>query len=435
MIVGDRYMNRRDMLITTVAGAAALGLPAILTSRAWAQDLAMTGEARPGLAAVDDWARSFMEKNRIPGASLAISHQGKVVYARGFGMADTETGTPVQPDSVFRIGSISKAITGIAVMRLFQDGKLGLDDKVLDYFPVALLPAKGKPFDDRWKQITIAQCLDHTGGWDREKSFDPMLGNDIRIADGLGVPLPITPQLIMLYQLGQPLDFDPGSRYAYSNFGYSILGRVIEAVTGRPYEDHLKEVVFGPLGLDSIQIGGTLLSERLPGEVRYYAIDDQKATAVVGPQAGKAEVPINYGGWQERTLDSHGGFVGTAIDVVKLGSAFDYVDGVTRGGILNAETTRLMLAPHASVSPAKDGSPAQSYGYGWMLAGEGDKIIARHSGVLPGTGAMLLHFPNGTNLAFLANIGQAPDGAFVGRMVEGPLTQLVEGIGSMPTPL
>lgn len=428
-------MNRRDLLITTVTGAAALSMPAILTSRAFAADLGVTGEARPGLEAVDDWARSFMEKNSIPGAALAIAHEGKVVYARGFGMADTEAGTPVQPDSVFRIGSISKAITGIAVMRLLQDGKLGLDDKVLDYFPVKLLPAKGKPFDERWRQITIAQCLDHTGGWDRDKSFDPMLGGDLRIAEGLGVPLPINPQLIMLYQLSQQLDFDPGARYAYSNFGYSILGRVIEAVTGRPYEDHIKEVIFKPLGLDSMQIGGTLLNERLPNEVRYYAIDDQKATAVVGPQAGKAEVPINYGGWQERTLDSHGGFVGTAIDVAKLGAAFDYVDGVTRGGILNAETTRQMLTPHATVSPAKDGSPLQSYGYGWMLAGEGDKIIARHSGVLPGTGAMLMHFPNGINLAFLANIGQAPDGAFIGRMVEKPLTQLVHSIEKMPDPL
>ncbi|RJG40619.1 serine hydrolase domain-containing protein [Mesorhizobium sp. DCY119] len=428
-------MQRRDFLISTLASAAAIGISQLLTSRAYAQDLSATGKVRPELDAVDAWAKSFVTKNNIPGASLAIVHDGHLVYARGFGLGDKEAGTPVEPDSIFRIASVSKSFTGVAIMRLFQEGRLKLEDKVLDYFPAAILPTQGKLFDDRWKQITIAQCLTHTGGWDRDKSYDPMLGSDLKIAEGLGVSLPLTPQLIMQYQLGQRLDFDPGSRYAYSNFGYSILGRIIEAVSGRSYEDYVKEAVFKPLGLDRVQIGGSLLSERLDGEVKYYATDNQMAPAVVGPDIGKAQVPIAYGGWQERTLDAHGGWVASAIDLAKFGAAFDYVDGTTRGGILDVETTRLMFTPHASISPAKDSRPAQAYGYGWMVAGEGDKIISRHTGVLPSTGAVLLHFPSGINLGFIANIGQAPDGAFIGRMIDTPLTELVENIESLPAPL
>src|SRR5687768_3630382 len=134
----------------------------------------MTGEPRLELAPFDAWLASFLAEHKIPGAALAIAREGKVVYARGFGYADRDAKTPVEPDNLFRIASVSKPITGVAIMKLVQDEKLKLEDKVLDFIPNGPHFEEGGRFDERWKQITVVECLSHTGGWDRSKSYDPM---------------------------------------------------------------------------------------------------------------------------------------------------------------------------------------------------------------------------------------------------------------------
>jgi N-acyl-D-amino-acid deacylase len=366
-----------------------------------------------------------MTEHKVPGAALAIARDGQVIYARGYGYADQETQTLVQPDTLFRIASVSKVITGVAIMKLFQDGKLRLEDKILDYIPNQ--PFRGGKFDERWRQITIAMCLTHTGGWDREQSFDPMLEN-ARVAAGLGAEMPLTHGQIFSFMLGQPLDFDPGSRYAYSNFGCAILGRVIEQVSGQTYEEYVQQAIFQPLGLVQPRIGGSLAQDRLEGEVKYYTPDNKTHIAVVGPEAGKAEVPINYGGWNHRQADANGGWVMSAIDLVKFGVAFDYTQGnsQTRGGILSVDTARLMFSPQVSITLAKADEPAEFYGYSWILTEHGDKLFASHGGVLPGTAANLIHVSDGTNVALITNLGQTADGAWLGRMLKQPLVKLIQ---------
>ena len=267
------------------------------------EPLPATGQPRPELARLDEWITAYLAEHKIPGASLAIAREGQLVYARGFGLADREAKTPVEPDNLFRIASVSKPITGVAIMKLVQDEKLHLEDKVLDYIQSEPHLEDGGKFDERWKQITVVECLSHTGGWDRDKSYDPMF-EAIRMAKSLKIDLPILPEHIIRYQLGQPLDFDPLTRYAYSNFGYSILGRVIEKVSGQPYEKYVQENIFKPLGIERPRIGGSLASQRAEGEVQYYDVHDATGLAVVGPGAGKDQVPISYGTWRQETLDA-----------------------------------------------------------------------------------------------------------------------------------
>src|SRR5262249_38619256 len=149
---------------------------------------------------------------------------------------------------LFRIASVSKPITAVAILQLAERGKLKLDDKVQGHLKYEPHFEDGGKFDERWRQVTIAHCLAHTGGWDRDKSYDPMFQAN-RMARSRKVELPILPEDIIRYQLGQPLDFDPGERYAYSNFGYSLLGRIIEKVTGQPYEEYVQDEVLKPLSI------------------------------------------------------------------------------------------------------------------------------------------------------------------------------------------
>lgn len=378
-----------------------------------------------------------MSEHKIPGGAIAIVKDGELVYARGFGWADRETHEPVQPESLFRIASISKPITAVAILKLVEQGKLKLSDKVLEH--LSYEPhfetngnTKGASIDERWKQITIEHCLSHSGGWDRDKSYDPMF-QARRMAKSLGVALPILPEQIIRFQLGQPLDFDPGERYAYSNFGYSILGRIIEKVTGQSYEQYVRQAVLEPIGIKTARIGGSLLAERAPGEVKYYDIKEGKAIAVTGPGAGTDEVPISYGTWRQETLDSHGGWIVSAPDLARFAAAFDLLSGrkTSRGGLLQPTTIDDMFANHTALPATDDKTKIVAhYGLGWLLKEEtlpsgGTGIVARHGGALPCTASSLMHFSDGVNVAIVFNLGQSPDGKFLGRTIEGPISNLV----------
>ena len=397
-------------------------------------EIAATGTAVPELSGFDDWMKAFMTEHSIPGGQLAIVRGGKLVYARGFGWSDREAKEPVQPESLFRIASVSKPITAVAILKLVDQGKLKLDDKVLDHLKYEPHFEEGGKFDERWNQITIQHCLSHTGGWDREKSYDPMF-QAIRMAKSLKTDLPILPEHVIRYQLGQPLDFDPGERYAYSNFGYCLLGRVIEKLTGQPYEKYVQDEVFKPLGITRPRIGGSLEDQRAEGEVRYYAINDKTGTATVGPGAGEKEVPVSYGVWRQETLDAHGGWIASAPDLAKFGAAFDLGDADgTRSKLLTGDSVRDMIGAHVMITAATDAKPTRFYGLGWFTEpAPGQRaFVARHGGALACTAASLMHFPDGTNLAVLFNLGQDKDGKFLGRGIEGPLTDLVRSVKDWP---
>jgi CubicO group peptidase (beta-lactamase class C family) len=265
---------RQTLALTTIILLSTLPLAAGPDKQAEA--VPVTGVPAPELASLDELLLAFLRENEIAGASLAITKEGRLVHARGFGWADPDGQVKVSPTSLFRIASISKPITAVAILMLIERGKLKLDDKAFDL--IALQPLPGRERDPRLKDITVRHLLEHTAGFDRAKSFDPMF-RPVMIAKELDVPPPAQPEHIIRYMLGQPLDFDPGSRHAYSNYGYCVLGRIIERVSGQPYETFVRHEVLKPLGITRTKLGKTL--ERAADEVRYRDAKSRTAPAIL----------------------------------------------------------------------------------------------------------------------------------------------------------
>jgi CubicO group peptidase (beta-lactamase class C family) len=354
-----------------------------------------TGKTDPAYEPFDKMMLEFLEKNpKVPGAAIAVAKEGRIVYSRGFGYADGKT--PVEPDSRFRIASISKPITAVAILRLVEQGKLKLDDLVFDVLGLAE-PKKG--FDPRWKKITIRHLLQHTGGWDRNKSFDAMFVNG-KVCSQLEVPSPATPKDVVRYMLEQPLDFDPGSQFAYSNLGFAILGRVIEKVTGGPYEDFAVREVLLPIGAKSTRVGKTSYEDRWPGEVHY---DDggKKVKSVLAANLGK-QVDAAYGAWCLELMDSYGGWTSTAPDLIRFASAFD---DPAKCKLLTAPSIDAMYArPEGPPGEDKEGKPkATYYGCGWNVKNPGKRPTIWHMGLFSGTSTLLVRRADGLTWAVLFN--------------------------------
>src|SRR5215216_2024228 len=263
------------------------------------QEIPITGTVVSGMAWYDKAIPDLMRKYKIPGGAVAVVRDGKLIYARGFGYADVENKTPVQPDALFRLASVSKPITSVAIMKLVEDGKLKLDDRVAPFI-AHLAPAPGATVDPRWEQITIRHLLNHTGGWDREKpngGFDPIDRPAIAAA-AVNAPAPASSETLIRYMKGMPLDFNPGEAHVYSNFGYIILGRVIERVSGMPYEEYVRARVLQPVGANRTQQGKSRMRDALADEVKYYWPGaGVNAPLVPSVFPGEGMVPLNYDGY------------------------------------------------------------------------------------------------------------------------------------------
>ena len=395
------------------AGAAALACGALLLI--WSAqaeppkdppdggDLPVTGKANPDLASFDRMMTDFMQKYHLPGAALAVAKDGRIVYARGFGYADLDMKEPVKPETLFRIASVTKPFTAVAVLQLVERGKLGLNDRVFDVLGLKDLRGPEAKFDDRWKRVTILQLLQHRGGWDRDKSFDPMFRSPT-ICKELDVSPPADQEAIIRYMLRQPLDFDPGERYAYSNFGYCLLGRVVEKASGSRYEDYVKKEILAPLGIERMRLGKTLAEDRAPGEVQYFCSGEGKA--VMGPRLGKP-VPWPYGAWCLESMDSHGGWVASAEDLVRLAAAFNRPK---KCKILHEKSIETMFArPPGAAGEDEDGKPADFYyGCGWSVRPvAGGEANTWHTGSLDGTSTLLVRRWDDLTWAVLFNSRQA----------------------------
>lgn len=415
--------SRRAFLAQTSAAVAAL---AIQPARVRAADAPVTGESQPALAGFDELMTRFLERTGAPGAALAVTKAGRLVYARGFGFADE--GVPVEPDSLFRIASVSKPITAVAVLQLVDQGKLALDRPVLDV--VSIRPERPDEMDERWPGITIRHLLNHTAGWDRDASGDP-IAMPRRVAEALEKPLPVGPEDVVRYTMGLPLDFDPGARYAYSNVGYLLLGRVIEAVTVRRYEEYVKQEVLAPLGVQSPRLGKARIEERLPREVRYYDVENRTRPAVVRPRVGE-EVPIQYGGENFDGYEAHGGWVASAVDLVRFAAAFDEPEKcplLSRAGIEAFCDRPAGLPGHEA-----DGTPKRSYyGNGWMVRPIRDgRANLWHSGFIAGTSTLLVRRWDGVNWAVLFNTQATKAGERLSDLVDPLVHPVADAVRQWP---
>ena len=375
----------------------------------------------------DQIISDLMRKHAIPGGAVAVLRDGKLIYARGFGYADVETRTVVQPDALFRIASVSKPITGVAIMKLVEAGKLALDDRVAPLI-AHLAPAQGATVDPRWEQITIRQLLNHTGGWDRNKpngGFDPMFVPAIAAA-AVGAPAPASAETIIRYMKGMPLDFNPGEKHVYSNFGYAILGRVIERVSGMPYEEYVRSRVLQPVGANRTRLGRTRLSDALAGEVKYYFPGmGLNAPLVQSVFPGEGMVPANYGGFYVEALDSHGGWVSSSVDLLRFMAG---VDGrANRPDILGAGLVAQMTSNGAPVCAAG----ACYYAGGWLVRPTQGDANWWHGGSLPGTTTILVRSHDNFSWAALFN-ARSGGGSFDGEL-DTALWNAIAQVTSFPT--
>jgi N-acyl-D-amino-acid deacylase len=421
-------MKRRKFIQAGAVSSFGLAFAGCQTVRRPRFDAARSQSAIPSF---DLEMENFMKARNVPGGSLAVVKDGRLVYARGYGLADREKEIAATPTTLFRIASISKPITAVAVMKLVQDGKLNLDDKAFDHVDLEPVFAAGEKADSRLKQITIRQLLHHTGGWDRGKSFDPMFRSD-RIAKRVGVDRPADAQAVIRYMLGKPLDFDPGSSYAYSNFGYCVLGRIIESVSGQGYETYVRSNILKPMGITRMRIGGTLDGKQAEGEARYYMPKSFRGGrgSSVFPEK-RAKVPWPYGAFHLEAMDAHGGWIASAVDLARFAAALDVPNRQT---VVEPELLSQLYQPPAPPVSRTDGKLAPAfYGLGWMVRPtRPGKANYWHGGSLPGTSTLLVRRWDGLSWAVLFNQRsrdkKLPDGA-----IDSALHRAAKAVKEWPT--
>jgi CubicO group peptidase (beta-lactamase class C family) len=334
---------------------------------------------------VDVLFESLVEKYKLAGASVAVARHGKIVYAKGFGYANLETREDVQPGHLFRIASVSKLITAVAIMKLAEENRLKLDEKV--FGPDGILNDEQylSYSDKRFENITVHHLLNHTAGWSR-RSGDPMF-NSLYIARKLKVPAPARLDDIIQFELTKKLSYEPGKVYSYSNFGYALLGKIIERRSGQKYEEYVVSNLMKPLGLNDMHIGRSTYYNKFPNEVKYH---EPAGSSMVHAFDGSGRmVPASYGGNHIELLAAAGGWVASAPEMVRFLSAIDGMPGLQ--DILSDSSLKSMSNPKVAGKGL----------YGWRGTDRSGTVW--RTGSLSGTTAFVMSMDNGMNWVVLIN--------------------------------
>ncbi len=299
-------------------------------------------------AIIDTLVNRFLKQWEITGASLAICKDGKLIYAKGFGYADKEKNEKMQANNLLRIASVSKLFTAVGIMRLVEDGDLRLDSKVFGENGI-LNEYTHLIQDSLVKEITVQHLLTHTGGWRNQLRTDPMFA-PVEVARVMKVPSPVSLEQTIAFMLSQKGYFKPGTFVDYSNFGYCVLGKVIEKISKKSYEKYLQENILKPIGITQMRIGKNRYSEKFPKEVRYY--DQPNAPKVPSIYDPQKMVERVYEGNNFENLGASGGWIASVIDLVQFACAIDGMD--TFPDFLSKETIEKMAFPQKNLYDNKD---------------------------------------------------------------------------------
>jgi CubicO group peptidase (beta-lactamase class C family) len=289
-----------------------------------------TGEAVPALQAFDDVMKEYMKQNDISNASLAVTYGTRLVLARGYTWAEP-THETTTPTSLFRLASCTKPLTRVAIYGLSETTTtpLSLATNVQSVLQLTApdgtaLPADAKPADlntpgHYFGAVTVQHLLEHKGGWNRNLVSEPTLLFDKDVAAAFGKELPITRIELARWGATREMQFYPGSASQYSNFGFALLGLVLERHTGRDFVQHLQQTLFGPLGILRARLTLPLERSRLPGEVAYYPVGASDRDDLTG---GGGKVPVQYGGENNANFASFGGLLMSAPDYGRILAAY-----------------------------------------------------------------------------------------------------------------
>ena len=364
----NRSLTRRSLLQSLFASAACTVPLADLVAVAQPQYAGSNGQQRGEMGRM---AGAFRRQFSVPASSIAISHNGQFAFDEAVGMGDRQHLTPVQQSSLFRIASVTMPITSVTVFSLIEQGKLNLTDKV--FGPSSILGTKygNPPYKQYVTDITVDHLLTHTaGGWP-SGSTDPMMRNTSWDQA----------KLITETIANQPLTSPPGTHWTFSNFGYCVLGRVIEAITGQPYASYVQANILAPCGISTMQIAANKESHKAANEVVYYG------------QFSEDPYKINI-----TRMDSDAGWIASSTELVQFLNHVAGAPGIP--ALLKPATIQAMTTP----APAYPQGQAR-YARGWMVGGNGDWW---HNGSLPGSTTMMSRTSDGICWAALTNTRTQP---------------------------
>ena len=311
-----------------------------------------------------------MAKQKIPGLTVAVVSERQVRWAAGFGTQDVENNVAARPATVYRLGSISKPITAVAVMQLFERGKLDLDAPVQKYCPA---------FPEKQWPVTTRQVLGHLAGIRHYKSEEEF--NSTRFYAGVAEGLNMFKD--------EPLLFEPGTKYNYTTHGYSVLGCVVEGASGQKFADFVTENVFRPAAMERIRVDS--VADIIPNRAQGYRVTD-KGVLTNSPLADNSyKVP-------------GGGFVSTAEDLARFAVALQ------TGRLLKPETLEMMFTPQK----LKDGKET-NYGLGWGVGSRNGQRTIGHSGAQQRVSTFLHTQPDqGLAVVIMSNL----EGARLGDLAQ-----------------
>lgn len=341
--------------------------------------------AYESMQGLDQQIEQFMKKWNIVGASVAIVKDERLIYSKGFGYADEDQELHVEPKHLFRIASVSKLVTAVSVMKLIEEGKISLEDTVFGEHGILNHEMYQDIKDKNVYDITVRNLLNHTAGWTNKKG-DPMFQN-LKIAREMNAELPLNIEVITEYVLkNRTLDYTPGKKSVYSNFGYALLGLIIEEVSKESYETYVVENVLNPLGIYDMHLGKSLVENRYENEVHYYGLKGERT--VLSSLGTGERVPKYYGGNSIETLGAAGGWVAAPTELMKLVVAID--DFKLREDILSSESLKEMTKSSKGIRP-----------FGWT--GTDNKGYWWRTGTLSGTSVLLKREQNGLSWVFVMN--------------------------------
>ncbi len=304
---------------------------------------------------IDHYLTREMKRLHLPGLSLAIVRDGRVIKARGYGLANLELKAPATTSTVYEIGSNTKQFTAAAVLLLVERGKLALDDSVRKFFPEA--PAS-------WQRITVRHLLSHTSGIQNHVAVPGYL--DVFRTNLSFETTPGRDEILRMF-FALPLEFEPGETWSYDNTGYYLLGLIVEKVSGQTYWQFLEESIFRPLGMQATR--STDPRPLVPNRASGYewVNGGYENRPVLGPSVAF----------------SAGALLSTVEDLARWDSALH------SNRILSQASRELMWTPVA----ASDGTPAAlDYGFGWFVERYRRQRLVQHSGGTPGFSSAIYRY-------------------------------------------